>query len=158
MWLVDCATTPDVVRKLMEIEYVKLWQCRWSASGVRRSSNQHQQQPVADEPQNGTSDMYVRSRSFFLPHCSLSPCDARNPTLLQRDKLRRHPAVILAMKQWWNECRHPVDDVVHFENYCVLYRRLMSELTPVLDASKVGTHKLGSRTACHPNCARRSRP
>ena len=58
----------------MEIEYVKLWQCRWSASGVRRSSNQHQQQPVADEPQNGTSDMYVRSRSFFLPHCSLSPC------------------------------------------------------------------------------------
>ena len=58
-------------------------------------------------------------------------------SLLQRDKLRFHPAVLRALSHWWKEVADPRAEQVLYENYCVLYKRLMAELAPYLSASKV---------------------
>ena len=41
------------------------------------------------------------------------------------------------MGKWWAECKHPTDELVRFDAYKILYKRLMHQLAPYLDHNKV---------------------
>lgn len=66
----------------------------------------------------------------LAPSCS-------EEALRRRDQLRQHPAVLLSMGKWWEECKHPTDQLIRLDAYKILYKRLMHQLAPYLNSKKV---------------------